>query len=387
MQELTESRKQIDEIDRQIADLYCRRMAVSREVAAYKLEKGLPVLDAQREQEVLRSRAALAREPVTPSEMTELFEAIMAGSRALQEKMISQLDPEKEQEYQDYLAMRNWQGEPLPEQRVLYQGQPGAYCEEAAMGFFGPDCQRMNLKTWDGIFRGVRDGFGDYGVVPIENSSTGSINEVYDLLGQFGCYIIGEQLVRVEQCLMALPGTDLDAITDVYSHEQGFLQCREFLGRFPKWNHHEMVNTALAAKYVAESGSKTIAAIASHRAAELYGLEVLQTAINENRKNYTRFIIVAADPRFPADADKISVRFNVPHREGSLCRVLEIFARAGLNLEKLESRPVPEESWKYSFYADFTGNLRQENMDLVIRELMEASIHFRVLGNYRAARL
>ena len=385
MQELCESRKQIDEIDRQIADLYCRRMAVSQEVAAYKLAHDLPVLDAAREQEVLRSRAALAKEPVTASQMAALFETVMAGSRMVQERMIAQPDPEKEREYQEYLTMRHWQGAPLPEQRVLYQGQPGAYCEEAAMGFFGADCQRMNLKTWDGVFRGVRDGFGDYGVVPIENSSTGSINEVYDLLGKFGCYIIGEQLVRVEQCLLALPGTNMDAITDLYSHEQGFLQCREFLSRFPKWNHHEMVNTALAAKYVAESGSQTIAAIASRRAAELYGLEILQTAINENRKNFTRFIIVAADPRFPEDADKISVRFNVPHREGSLCRVLEIFARAGLNLEKLESRPVPEESWKYNFYADFTGNLRQENMDLVIRDLMEATMHFRVLGNYRAA--
>ena len=270
---------------------------------------------------------------------------------------------------------------------MLYQGQPGAYCEEAAMGFFGNGCDRMNLKTWDGVFRGVREGFGDYGVVPIENSSTGSINDVYDLLGEFGCYIVGEQIVPVEHCLAALPGANMDTITDLYSHEQGFLQCRPFLAEYKKWNHHDMVNTALAAKYVAESGDCTKAAIASRRAAELYGLEILQSRINGNVRNYTRFLIVAAEPRFPEDANKISVHFQVPHTEGSLCRILEIFARAGLNLQKLESRPVPEESWNYSFYADFTGSLRQSEMDPVIRELIAATGSFRVLGNYRAAQL
>ena len=141
------------------------------------------------------------------------------------------------------------------------------------------------------------------------------------------------------------------------------------------------------ARVVSESGDKSKAAIASRRAAELYGLDILQTSINENRNNYTRFIIVAADPRYPAGADKISVRFTLPHVGGSLCRMLQIFARAGLNLEKLESRPIPEESWSYSFYADFTGNLQQGDLDPVIRELINESSSFRILGNYKAASL
>ena len=148
-----------------------------------------------------------------------------------------------------------------------------------------------------------------------------------------------------------------------------------------------MVNTAVAAKFVAESGDATKAAIASRRAAELYGLQILQSSINENVRNYTRFLIVAAEPRFPEDANKISVRFTIPHREGSLCRILQIFAQAGLNLEKLESRPVPESRWEYSFYADFTGNLRREEMDRGIRELIDAASSFRILGNYKAAQL
>ena len=387
MRDLQQCRAEIDRLDRQIVALFEERMAVCREVGAYKVAHHLPVLDEERERQVLQAKAELLQDADLRPQVIALFETIMAGSRSLQRRMVTETDPAKAGDLEAYQAMRHWSGQPLTEQRVLYQGQPGAYCEEAAMGFFGDDCQRMNLKTWDGVFRGVKEGFGDFGVVPIENSSTGSINDVFDLLGQFGCYIVGEQIVPVRHCLVALPDASLDTITDVYSHAQGFAQCRPFLGEHPKWEHHEMVNTAVAAKFVAESGDSTKAAIASRRAAELYGLQILQSAINENVRNYTRFLIVAAEPRFPDDANKISVRFTIPHREGSLCRILQIFAQAGLNLEKLESRPVPESRWEYSFYADFTGNLRREEMDRGIRELIDAASSFRILGNYKAAQL
>lgn len=387
MRDLQQCRAEIDRLDRQIVALFEERMAVCREVGAYKVAHHLPVLDEERERQVLQAKAELLQDAGLRPQVIALFETIMAGSRSLQRRMVTETDPAKAGDLEAYQAMRHWSGQPLTEQRVLYQGQPGAYCEEAAMGFFGDDCQRMNLKTWDGVFRGVKEGFGDFGVVPIENSSTGSINDVFDLLGQFGCYIVGEQIVPVRHCLVALPDASMDTITDVYSHAQGFAQCRPFLGEHHKWEHHEMVNTAVAAKFVAESGDSTKAAIASRRAAELYGLQILQSAINENVRNYTRFLIVAAEPRFPEDANKISVRFIIPHREGSLCRILQIFAQAGLNLEKLESRPVPESRWEYSFYADFTGNIRREEMDRGIRELIDAASSFRVLGNYKAAQL
>ena len=387
MRDLQQCRAEIDRLDRQIVALFEERMAVCREVGAYKVAHHLPVLDEERERQVLQAKAELLQDAGLRPQVIALFETIMAGSRSLQRRMVTETDPAKAGDLEAYQAMRHWSGQPLTEQRVLYQGQPGAYCEEAAMGFFGDDCQRMNLQTWDSVFRGVKEGVGDFGVVPIENSSTGSINDVFDLLGQFGCYIVGEQIVPVRHCLVALPDASMDTITDVYSHAQGFAQCRPFLGEHPKWEHHEMVNTAVAAKFVAESGDSTKAAIASRRAAELYGLQILQSAINENVRNYTRFLIVAAEPRFPEDANKISVRFIIPHREGSLCRILQIFAQAGLNLEKLESRPVPESRWEYSFYADFTGNIRREEMDRGIRELIDAASSFRVLGNYKAAQL
>ena len=387
MRDLQQCRGDIDRLDRQIVALFEERMAVCREVGAYKVAHNLPVLDEERERQVLAAKAELLQDESLRSQVLALFETIMAGSRALQRRMVTATDPAKAGDLEAYQAMRHWQGQPLKEQRVLYQGQPGAYCEEAAMGFFGDDCQRMNLKTWDGVFRGVKEGFGDFGVVPIENSSTGSINDVFDLLGQFGCYIVGEQIVPVRHCLVALPDANMDTITDVYSHAQGFAQCRPFLAEHRKWEHHEMVNTAVAAKFVAESDDVSKAAICSRRAAELYGLQILQSAINENVRNYTRFLIVAAEPRFPEDANKISVRFTIPHREGSLCRILQIFAQGGLNLEKLESRPVPESKWEYSFYADFTGNIRKEEMDRGIRELIDAASSFRILGNYKAAQL
>ena len=269
MRDLQQCRAEIDRLDRQIVALFEERMAVCREVGAYKVAHHLPVLDEERERQVLQAKAELLQDAGLRPQVIALFETIMAGSRSLQRRMVTETDPAKAGDLEAYQAMRHWSGQPLTEQRVLYQGQPGAYCEEAAMGFFGDDCQRMNLKTWDGVFRGVKEGFGDFGVVPIENSSTGSINDVFDLLGQFGCYIVGEQIVPVRHCLVALPDASMDTITDVYSHAQGFAQCRPFLGEHPKWEHHEMVNTAVAAKFVAESGDSTKAAIASRRAAEL----------------------------------------------------------------------------------------------------------------------
>ena len=385
MEILKEYRAKIDEIDRQMTALFEERMDVCRRVGETKRAAGLPVLDAAREEQVLAAKDALVQDPALRPAVRSLFENIMASSRALQSELVE--DPAKEKELAAYEAIRAWRGAPLEHPHVLYQGQPGAYCEEAAVRFFGADCDRMNLKTWDGVFRGVREGFGDYGVVPIENSSTGSINDVFDLLGQFGCYIVGEVIVPVVHCLLAVPSANMDTITDVYTHEQGFRQCRPFLAQYPKWEHHEMINTALAARYVSEQGDPTKAAVASLRAAELYGLQVLQTRINENRHNYTRFIVVAAEPRFPADADKFSVRFTVPHRRGSLCRILEVFARAGLNLVKLESRPVPEQSWEYSFYADVEGNLADAEMDQVIHSLIASAGSFRILGSYRSAQL
>lgn len=387
MDELEVLRGQINEIDRQMVELYEKRMDVCRRVGEYKQAHGLPVLDTEREKQVLQSKAALVHEPALRPGVTALFEQIMAQSRRLQSHLVTAWSPAKERAYADYRRAVE-QNRPLPSgQRVVYQGQPGAYAEQAAVTYFGQACTRTNAKSWEGVLIAIREGLCDYGVLPIENSSTGSINAVYDLLGRYGCAIVGEQIIRVEHALVALPGATLEGITQVSSHEQGLLQCRGFLSRHPQWDQQAEPNTALAARMVAESGDVTRAAIASPQTAALYGLQVLAERINDNDNNYTRFVVVADAPQITEECDKVSVVFTVPHTEGSLHRVLAIFATNGRNLLKLESRPIVGKSWEYTFFADFSGNLCMEGMDDTIRQLIDETLSFRILGNYKAAHI
>ncbi|MFI3313377.1 MAG: prephenate dehydratase domain-containing protein, partial [Eubacteriales bacterium] len=285
MEDLQTLRQEIDSIDQEITALLERRMDVCTDIGAYKLSQGMPVLDSNREAVVLEAKAGLVENPEKIKDVQAVFETIMGCSRRQQQKLMNKQDTV----FSKLREKVTWSGEKGENPAVIFQGQPGAYGEEAAMGFFGDDCDRTNLKSWDGVFRAVKEGFGDYGVIPIENSSTGSINTVYDLLAQFNCYIVGEQVVRVDHCLMVKPGTKVGDIQHVYSHEQGLLQCRNFLGD-KKWERHEMANTALSAKFVAECQQNDCAAIASPRAAEIFGLEILQSRINDRMNNYTRFI-------------------------------------------------------------------------------------------------
>ena len=274
---------------------------------------------------------------------------------------------------------------PLTAPRVLYQGEPGAYADEAAALFFGEDVPRAHVETWEDIFLTLREGRADYGVLPIENSSTGSISQVYDLLAQYGAYIVGEQTVRVEHCLVALPGACLDGIREVCSHEQGLRQCAEFLKAHPDWRAVPRLNTAESAKYVAERGDLTLAAICSRRAARLYGLDILAEHIHFNAQNDTRFVVVSPVMERRAGCDKVSALFVLPHRSGSLHEIMTIFAVNGLNMMKLESRPIVGRSWEYLFFVDFTGDLAAPGMDGVLLELSQTAEGFRVLGNYKEA--
>ncbi len=385
MEDLKTLRGKIDGIDRQLASLFEQRMEVCRNVGEYKLANGLPVLDAAREREVLSSKAELTQNAEMKPYLNVFFENIMAQSRALQRKLVTHWTPAQEHTYAEYQALLRNVPKEMQGCRVIYQGQPGAFGEEAAVQVFGEDCQRMNARTFEGVFVAVREGLGEFGVVPIENSSTGSINDVYDLLGRYGCSIVGETIVRVEHCLLAPKGAALGSICQVHSHEQGLGQCKQFLARYPQWEQVAELNTATAARQVAERGDPGYAAIASRRAAKLYDLDILAEKINDNDLNFTRFVVVAEKGWVSEQADKISVIFSIPDKPGSLHRILSIFASYGLDLMKLESRPIAGRSWEYSFFADFTGNLRDPDMDAALRQLIEESSSFRILGNYRAA--
>ena len=379
MSELKALRDEIDVIDRQIAALFQQRMDVTRKVGQYKVRNGMNVLDESREKEVLAAKAALTDDPALQGDLTALFEGIMSISRKQQRRMVQENDPW----FDRYLADRSEVRAPLSNPRVLYQGEPGAYADEAAALFFGEDIPRDKVRTWEEIFVALKEGRADYGVVPIENSSTGSINHTYDLLARYGACIVGEQTVKVDHCLMAPKGATLNSITDVYSHEQGLSQCEDYL-KSHGWERHVMLNTAAAAKFVAQSGDISHAAIGSKRAAALYGLEVLAENINFNDSNYTRFVVVSPVMELREGADKISALFTLPHKSGTLHRIMAVFAVAGLNMMKLESRPVVGRNWEYLFFVDFSGDLQEEGMDGIIRELTQTASGFRVLGNYKA---
>jgi len=378
MEDLQSLRQQIDALDAQIVDLFRQRMDVTYQVGQYKVAHSMNVLDSSREAEVLAKKTAMVEDGLK-ADVTTLYETIMAISRRQQRKLVA----EEDQSYSAFLTDLSRARQPLADPRVLYQGEPGAYAEEAAAAFFGEDCRRSSVTNWEDIFVALRDGAADYGVLPIENSSTGSINQVYDLLAKYGACIVGEQTVRVNHCLMAPAGAAEDTITQVCSHEQGLLQCQDYLKAHPGWEEKPMLNTAAAAKFVAEQQNVALAAIGSRRAANLYGLEVLAEGINSNRENFTRFVVVSPVPELREGRDKISAIFTLSHRTGTLYRILTVFAVSGLNMVKLESRPIPGRSWEYRFFVDFTGDLTAPGMDSVLRELSQASETFRVLGNYK----
>lgn len=376
MDELENLRRDIDAIDRELVELFRRRMDVTARVGEYKRERGVPVLDQARERQVLRNKGELAGEELRPAVIT-LYQTIMALSRRQQRDMMGQ--------GADNPGVLRWREAqdgaraPVPAPRVVYQGVPGAYSEQAALDFFG-GADTAGLEQFEDCFLALREGRADYAVLPIENSSTGAIRQIYDLLTQYECYMVGETTVKVEHCLMALPGATLDAITQVYSHEQGLFQCERYLNAHPDWKQVPQADTAGSAQMVAESGDLTRAAICSARAAELYGLNILARGINHNTHNTTRFVVVSPRLELRPGADKISTLFVLPHQAGSLHEVLTVFAVHGLNMVKLESRPLPGRSWQYMFFLEFTGAPGDPAVGDALHELAQTTGEFRVLG-------
>ncbi|HIT32281.1 MAG TPA: prephenate dehydratase [Candidatus Enterenecus stercoripullorum] len=381
MEDLQSLRGQIDQIDRQMVELFRQRMDVTRRVGRYKAEHNLPVLDQERERQVLLDKGDLAGEELRPA-VTTLFQTIMALSRRQQRDMLK--EGADNPGLRRYLDARAHVRPPVKSPRVVYQGVPGAYSEQACLNFFGPHGNAQGVEQFEHAFQALRDGRADYAVLPIENSSTGAIRQIYDLLSQYEYFIVGETTVRVEHCLMALPGATLDTIAQVYSHEQGLFQCEQYLAAHPNWRAVPQADTAGSAQMVAASGDVTKAAICSERAAQLYGLNILARGINHNSQNTTRFVVVSPRMELREGADKISTVFILPHEAGSLHEILTIFAVRGLNMVKLESRPLPQRSWEYMFFLEFNGHLDQQVTADVLHELAQTTGDFRVLGNFRS---
>lgn len=379
MSKLDDLRGQIDAIDRQLVALFTQRMAVTEQVGEYKKSVGMPVLDNGRQRQVLESKAALVEEAALKTDVTELFETIMGISRRQQRRLVREEgeDPGYAK-IQESLRQRR---EPVKNPVVYYQGEPGAYSEQAGINFFGRDVNIKGVPQFEDVFLAIRDGKADYGVVPIENNSTGAIRQIHDLLAKYEFHLVGETTVQVEHCLVAPKGATFETITHVYSHEQGIFQSEQFLNQFP-WTPVTHMDTAGSARYVAQTGDITKAAICSSRAAELYGLEILAQGVNYSSINTTRFVVVSPKLELRPGADKISAVVTTPHESGCLHEILSIFKVNGLNLVKLESRPIQGKSWEYMFFVEFTGSLTAPGMDGILHELSQTAAEFRVLGNF-----
>ncbi len=281
------------------------------------------------------------------------------------------------------LALRG-KREPVENPRVVYQGEPGAYSEMAAIDFFGKDVNSEGLVHFEDTFKQLQDHTADYAVLPIENSSTGAIRQVYDLLAQYECYMVGETTVRVRHNLMVLPEAEMSDITTVFSHEQGIFQCEQFLNYHPEWVRVPQADTAGSARMVAELKDKTKAAICSSRAAEIYGLKIIEKEINTNTNNTTRFVVVSPKLELREGRDKICISFKNQHKAGALHEALTVFRIYGLNLVRLESRPIPEHNWEYMFFAEFTGDLMGPDMNRVVQALMCTVNDIRIFGNFKS---
>lgn len=373
--DLLELRAQIDAIDAQIVELYEKRMDISRQVAEYKIGAGKKVFDRQREAEKLEKVKSLTHNEFNAQGIVELFEQIMSMSRKLQYQLLAETGS------QNRLPFIEVDGLEAKKARVVFQWADGAYSQAAMTQYFGDEINSFHVDTFRDAMSAIDDGSADFAVLPIENSTAGIVNEIYDLLQEYENYIVGEQIIRIEHCLLGVPGADISDIRTVYSHPQSLMQSARYLAGHD-WQQISMQNNAFAARKVADYGDRTQAAVASEYAGKVYGLEVLAKGVNQSGTNSTRFIIVTNQKIFRKDAGKVSICFEVPHESGSLYHMLSHFIYNNLNMTKIESRPIEGRNWEYRFFVDFEGNLADSAVKNALRGLRDEARNMKILGNY-----
>ncbi len=374
--DLQEIRGKLDEIDAQLVRLLEERLLLSREVAEYKIEVGKPVLDRAREEQKIATVRGLAHTDFAKNAAEEMMTQLMTIGRRLQYGIL------QEQGQTGGTGFSMIERLDTAGRRVVYQGVEGAYSHGAALQYFGDQADTYHVKTWDEAMTAVEKGEADFAVIPIENSSAGAVSDNYDLLTTHDNVIVAETFLPVSHALLGVPGAALEDIRTVYSHPQALMQCSRYLNSHGEWRQISVENTAVAAKKVVAEGDKTQAAVASETAGRLYGLSVLAPAINYNKENTTRFLILARDKVYCRNAGKISLCFELPHKSGTLYNMLGNFIYNGVNMVMIESRPIPGRSWEYRFFVDIEGNLSQPNIQNALRSMKEEAANLRILGNY-----
>ena len=375
--DLNDYRKQIDDIDRQLLALFGQRMEVAAAIAAYKKEHGLPVLDGKREREKLLDVAAK-----TPDDLKDyavsLYSLLFELSRSHQTRMLGTNTALTEQIAR---AIENTPKLFPGSAAVACQGVEGAYSQLACDRLFKlPNV--FYFSNFEAVFSAIEKGLCQYGVIPVENSTAGSVNAVYDLMMRHDFRIVRSLRLKVDHNLLANPGAKLSDIREICSHEQAIAQCSAFLQKHPEITVVRCENTAAAAKRVAQSGRKDVAALSSRSCAELYGLTCLASNIQDQGNNFTRFICISKNLEIYPGADRTSLMMVLPHRPGSLYKVLSRFYALGINLNKLESRPMPERNFEFMFYFDLETSVYTPQFQQLLAELPSLCEEFSYLGSY-----
>jgi chorismate mutase / prephenate dehydratase len=349
---LDDLRKQIDELDTLIVNLIAERMKVTREIGLEKQQTGRAVEDKSREKEVLervRSQALAAH--LSPDEVENIYLRIIAASKEAQAST------------------------------VAFQGELGAYSEEAALQYFGAAARLQPCETLEEVFQLVEKGRVQYGLVPVENSLEGSVTRTYDLLLDSNAKVNGETELRIVHCLIGLPDATIDSVKEVYSHPQALGQCKNFILKMG-WKPNATYDTAGSVKLIKDGRSLDRAAIASARAAEIYGMKILLKGIEDNNQNFTRFFVLSRTEMAVTGNDKTSIVFTVKHKPGALYEALKELADKRLNLTKIESRPTRQKPWEYNFYVDVDGHQTDSNVRTAIQTLQDSTVFVKILGSY-----
>ena len=376
MASLEELRAQLGSVDDKIVELYEERMKLCEEIGICKIENGYKTFDRQREKNTITDVMNKVSSDINKKGIGEVYEQLLAISRKLQYKQLVEAGA---------LGRLPFIGIDLLDKdtaRVVFQGTEGAYSQAAMEHYFGKDCNNYHVHTFREAMEAIEEGAADYAVLPIENSTAGAVNEIYDLLVEFENYIVGEVIIPITHTLAGLPGTQLSELKRVYSKAEALMQTTRFLEEHSGWQQISVANTAIAAKKILDDQDRTQAAVCSAYAAKVYGLEVLEDNINDESGNCTRFIIVTNQKMFLKGAKKISICFEVPHESGSLYHLLSHFIYNDLNMSKIESRPIEGRSWEYRFFVDFEGNLEEPGVKNALRGLREESRSLKILGNY-----
>lgn len=374
---LEELRNKINEIDDQMVELFIKRMKTAAEIAGAKAESNLPVLDMKRENAVLERIQEQAGEEFELY-ASNLYQTLFSVSRSYQSGILTKETP-LSQEILKNVAEPKME---FPRKAIVAcQGSEGSYADHACGKLFGQP-RRMYFGSFENVFHAVETGMCQYGVLPIENSSAGSVSEVYDLMVRHKFYIVRSLKLHINHALLGKNGTDLSKITEIISHEQAISQCSEFLKSMPHIKVTLFENTATAAKYIAESGRDDIAAISSPECARLYGLQILKDDIQNNQNNYTRFICIAKNMEIYAGSNKISLMLSIAHRPGSLYEMIGKIACRGVNLCKLESRPIAGRDFEFRFYFDLDASVFSQETITLLKDMEVAADKFSFLGCY-----